>query len=107
MIAIAGLSALVYLDENAPPLLVSDLGRSGFDVVHAWDVGNRGVEDEVHLRWAASRGRALFSSDVEDFSMLASRWSTAGTDHAGIILATQVRRGEYGQLLRRFIAMLD
>ena len=73
MIAITGLSALVYLDENAPPQLVPDLGRVGYDVIHAWDVGNREVADEVYLRWAADRGRVLFMVDIVDFQVLAER----------------------------------
>jgi predicted nuclease of predicted toxin-antitoxin system len=100
MRAVADLSATVYLDECAPPLLVSDLGGAGYDVVHAWDVGNRGIADEVHLRWAASTGRALFTFDIGDFQALAARWTGKGEVHTGIILSIQTRREEYGQLLK-------
>ena len=74
MTAVPGLSAAVYLDEYAPPPLVSDLGRAGYDVVHAWDIGNREVADEVHLRWATSAGRALFTFDVGDFQASSAQW---------------------------------
>ena len=107
MTAVPGLSAAVYLDECAPPQLVQDLGRAGYDITHAWDVGNREVADEVHLRWAASNGRALFTFDIGDFQALAARWQAEGEGHAGIILSVQVRREEYGQLVRRLLALLD
>ena len=87
--------------------MVPDLGRVGYDVIHAWDVGNREVADEVYLRWAADRARVLFTCDIVYFKVLAERWAAEERNHAGIISSTQVRRDEYGRLLRRFIALLD
>lgn len=105
--AVAGLSATMYLDENAPPRLVSDLGRHGYDIVHAWDAGNREISDEVHLRWATDRNRAVFTFDVRDFRILHQRWASSSQAHTGIILCDQIRRDEYGQLVRRLLAFLD
>jgi hypothetical protein len=44
-------------------------------------------KDEEHLSWATDQGRALYSFNVGDYHEIHTEWTTAGRNHAGIILA--------------------
>jgi predicted nuclease of predicted toxin-antitoxin system len=99
-VAVAGLSALVYLDHNFDPQFAHDLRAHGFDAVAAQEIGMERATDEEHLRYAASARRVLISHDLKDFPRLAARWSERGEAHAGIVLTGQRSKASYGALLR-------
>lgn len=105
--AIEGLSLLVYLDHNVNPLLAEDARRAGYDAVAAVEVGNDTLTDVDQLSWAASQGRCLLTHDYGDFPNLASDWFHGGRHHAGIVLCQQPPALSYGELLRRFLRLLD
>jgi predicted nuclease of predicted toxin-antitoxin system len=105
-VAVEGLSARPYLDQNVNPQLAVDLRRHGFAATFAREVGNERLTDEEHLQWASERGQVLISFDVKDFPVLANRWADEGRTHAGIILLTPPEFS-YGKLFRRLLRLLD
>ena len=105
--AVAGLSATVYLDHNVDPHLARDLDAHGFDAVAAQDVGMGKATDEEHLRYATSGGRVLITHDLKDFPRLAEQWYERREMHAGIVLVGQPPAVPYGALLRRLLALLN
>ena len=105
--ALAGLSASVYLDHNFDPQIAHDLRAHGFDAVAAIEVGMERATDEGHLRFAATAGRVLISHDLKDFPRLAERWAERGEAHSGVVLTGQWSKGSYGDLLRRLLTLLD
>jgi hypothetical protein len=64
--------------------LTRALRMRGFDVETAQELGMRGIPDEVHLQYAASQGRTLFSFNRRDYIRIHGEWLTAGRTHSGI-----------------------
>jgi predicted nuclease of predicted toxin-antitoxin system len=106
-VAVEGLSIRLLLDHHIDERLITDLGRDGFDVTNPRELGTERARDDEHLRWAATHGRAILTSDVKDFPDLGRTWIRQGRDHAGIILVEATPRVSYGELLRRLRAFLD
>ncbi|MGH2558101.1 MAG: DUF5615 family PIN-like protein [Thermomicrobiales bacterium] len=86
--AIAGLSAIVYLDHNVDPHLAVSLRSQGYDTVVAQEIGMDKASDEEHLRYASREGRILITHDLRDFARLAEAWCQRGESHAGIVLSS-------------------
>jgi predicted nuclease of predicted toxin-antitoxin system len=91
-VAIAGLSAGIYLDHNVDSQLARELRAQGFDAVAAVEIGMRQATDEQHLRFATGQGRVLITHDLKDFPRLAEAWYVRGETHAGIVLTEQPPR---------------
>ena len=71
--------------------LVRALRSMGLDVVTVAEVGKRRVPDEELLRFATQESRALYTSNVGDFTRLHVSCLRRGLHHAGIIvLANQL-----------------
>ena len=85
--------------------LVRGLRSRGIDVVTAADVGMIRRKDEEHLTWATAQGRALYSFNIGDFHDIHTEWTSAGRDHAGIILAQQ-KRYSTGEQIRRLLRLI-
>lgn len=105
--AIEGLSIRLYFDQHVRDQFAVDLRRQGFDVVIAREVGNERASDHAHLEWASEHGKTLFTQDLDDFPNIADEWFLDGRDHAGILLSVQPGKTSYGELLRRFLRLLD
>ena len=69
--AVEGLSARLYLDQNANKQLAIDLRTRGYDVMFASEVGLERASDEEHLRFASESGRMRVTHDLRDFPRLA------------------------------------
>jgi predicted nuclease of predicted toxin-antitoxin system len=106
-VAIEGLSIRLYFDHNADPGFARDLRQSGFDAVAAKELGRERVADEDHLQWATEQGRAVFTHDLDDFPVLAQRWTDEGQTYAGIVVCLPVERLSYGEILRRLLRLLE
>ena len=105
--AIAGLSARLYVDHHVPHRLALELRQVGYDVVVAAAIGASRASDEQHLIWATSQGRVLLTFDAKDFLPLARRWEQEGQTHAGIIVSEPASILPLGVLLQRLLALLD
>jgi hypothetical protein len=79
---------LLYLDEDVDVRLAALLRQKGFDVLTTAEAGraSRGLSDDDQLAFATERDRAIFSHNVRDFYQIASVWSSAGREHAGIVV---------------------
>ena len=62
-------------------------------------------DDEVHLLFATSQGRVLYSFNVGDFYRLHTLLLIEGRSHAGIILA-QNNRYSVGDQVRRVLKLI-
>lgn len=105
--AVAGLSARLYLDHNVDRQLAFDLRRRGFDVTYASEVAMERATDEEHLRLAASEARTLVTYDQRDYHILAQEWAAHGQDHAGIVISQAPPYLGYGSILGRLLVLLD
>jgi hypothetical protein len=97
----------LYFDEDAMQhaLLVALRARR-IDVLTASDCAMIGRSDIEHLRHASSDGRALYSFNIKDYSLLHEEWLAGGYEHSGIILAFQ-QRYSVGEQLRRLLHLLN
>jgi predicted nuclease of predicted toxin-antitoxin system len=94
----------LYIDEDITHKLAKVLRERGFDAVAAYEAGNIGVPDPVHLEFAASQRRALLTCNARDFAPLFDKWWEASKEHYGIIVSNQL---EFGEMLRRVLNLLD
>lgn len=76
----------LYLDENLSPHIADILRADGIDAISAFEAGNSRLDDHAQLRYAIAERRALVTTDVKDFLMLAREAVAANVDHEGIIL---------------------
>lgn len=61
-----------------------------------------GAQDIVHLRFAASQGLCLVTSNQGDFHQLHSEFARSGEAHSGIVIIAQ-QRWSAGERLRRLL----
>jgi hypothetical protein len=80
------LSLRIYLDDCAYAKdLVLLLRSAGHEVVTPAESGTSGQDDEVHFRFAASRGLVLLTRNCHDFDVL----HQANPHHPGILAVYQ------------------
>lgn len=91
----------LYLDENPSRRIAEILRARGIDATSAREVGNVGVDDRTQLRHATREGRAIVTTDVADFVVLAEEAIATNASHAGIILVPP------GFRLSAFTALAD
>lgn len=94
----------LYVDEDITHKLAKALRERGFDAVAAYEAGNIGVSDSVHLEFAASQRRALLTCNAKDFSPLFDKWWEASKEHYGVIVSEQLG---FGEMLRRVLNLLN
>ena len=85
--------------------LVKALRARGCDVETAFEAGMIERGDNEHLRYATSRGRALFTCNVGDFCRLHKEALEEGRAHAGIVVEPQQLR-PVGSQLRALLALM-
>ena len=94
------MTCLLYFDEDCMDHdLVQAMRIRGMDVTTALEQGMIEQPDEVHLNFATSQGRVLYSFNVGDFYQLHTRYLQTSRVHSGIIVAPQ-QRYTVGQQLR-------
>ena len=83
--------ARLYLDEQLDTEMTAILSALGHDVVHTYDVGNRGAPDSRQLMFAVETGRVLVTLSREDFEELhrwwlaLNDWGVIQREHTGIL----------------------
>lgn len=96
----------LYLDEDSMRRsLIQALRDRGVDVTTALDEEMIERSDEMHLDYATSQGRVLFSFNRGDFLRLHTEYLTLGKSHAGIVLARQ-QQYSVGELMRRILRLM-
>ena len=93
------MAAKLYLDENITPLVAQQLRRRGFDVSSAVEVGMLGKSDEEHLEYASHNSRILLTFDT-GFIPLATKWTSEGSHHYGVVISKEVKMEQIGELVR-------
>jgi hypothetical protein len=79
----------LYLDEDVHTFIVHALRLRGWDVLTTQEAEQRESDDAEQIIFAADRGYAILSYNIQDFPRLHYEWVTSGRTHAGIIGATQ------------------
>ena len=96
----------LYVDEDAMDRdLIHALRARDVDVITALDVGLIERDDAVHLAFAATQGRVLYSFNIGDFSRLHRVYQAAGKSHAGMVFARQ-QRYAVGEQMRRLLKLI-
>lgn len=96
----------LYLDEDTMDAdLVRALRIRGVDVTTALEQRMIRRADVVHLEFANSQGRALYSFNMGDYQRLNSEYLKLGKHHSGLILAQQ-RRHSIGEQMRRLLRIV-
>jgi Domain of unknown function (DUF5615) len=76
-----------YLDDCADANdLTFLLRQAGYAVRTPRTEQTRGVDDAVHLEYAAARGLTLVTKNPKDFRDLHQEWQAQGRSHYGILL---------------------
>src|SRR5437763_11877388 len=86
------------------------LQHAGHDVISPRDVGTRGVQDPVHLRYAADHDLVLLTANAKDFLALHAQWQQDGQEHPGMILVyreNNPQRDMTFQEIARAVSRLD
>jgi hypothetical protein len=73
----------------------------------AAEASNMELSDEAQLIFAAEKGMALLTYNIQHFVPLAEAWYLARREHAGIILSEQFNQRQFGELLRRVLRLLN
>lgn len=93
----------LYLNEHLSPRLAAALRKRGRDVIASLEVGMEHKDDDEHLARATAEERAVVSFNSRDFEPLHQDYVSAGKEHWGIILSTQV---PFAVLFRRLLRLL-
>jgi|LauGreDrversion4_2_1035121.scaffolds.fasta_scaffold428088_1 predicted nuclease of predicted toxin-antitoxin system len=65
----------VLIDMNLSPLWVTVLCREGFDAVHWSQIGDPRAKDLEIMVWARSKGRVVFTHDLDFGALLVTNHS--------------------------------
>ena len=77
----------VYLDDDLDSnILFRLLSQSGHEVISPRAIGNRGITDEEHLRYAADNLLDLLTANSRDFVRLHQIWLSQSRQHAGVLV---------------------
>lgn len=103
----AGLGIRLFTDEMIDTDLAPQLRRRGYDAESCAEAGRagQGISDELQLEYAAGQGRALLTFNMSDFVSIDHAWKAADREHAGIVLAPEIR--DFRSLLRYVERHLD
>jgi predicted nuclease of predicted toxin-antitoxin system len=93
----------LYLDEDVHKRLAQALRLRGFDVISAYEVEHRQVDDKDHLTYAAAQSRAIVTFNIPDFVQLHKDYVSSGKEHWGIILSEQLPISEMAHRLLYFL----
>lgn len=94
-----------YLDDDSSDsAIIPSLVRQGLKIVTTRSADRRGAEDLVHLRFSASQGLCMVTSNQGDFQRLHGELAVRGEEHSGIVVVTQQRWGP-GERIRRLLRM--
>lgn len=97
----------LFVDEDAcEEALVVALHRLGIDVLTVLDVDRGGVDDDNHLRFATSLGRAIYSLNAGHFARLHHEYLSRGEEHSGITVIPR-QRYSIGEKIRRLRWLLE
>ena len=77
------------------------------DAIHLNDIGQRGIDDEPLLVFAAAQSRAVLTYNIRHFVPLVRLWYEAGREHAGVILSIQLPPGELLRQTEQLLATLS
>lgn len=95
----------LYLDENVHPEIAARLRAEGYDVLTAKELGLLGAADEVHLAYAAGSERILFTHDMKDFRVIATRWAAEQRLHSGIVYSRRRPPAAVSASIRRLFEL--
>lgn len=98
----------LLLDEHYSPEIARQLRKQGHDVVAvAGRADLVGLGDEELLRRMARERRAIMTSNVKDFVLLAGRMAVVNDQHDGLLLTSDRSMPRRSDAIGRFVDPLD
>ena len=95
----------LYLDEDTiSRALIKALHSRNVDVLTAKEAALIQAPDQVHLDYATSLNRTVFTFNTRDFAKLHTTYLASSRHHAGIIVSDQL---ETGVIVRRLLKLLN
>ncbi|MGH2896519.1 MAG: DUF5615 family PIN-like protein [Solirubrobacteraceae bacterium] len=82
----------LLVDEMYPPALAEGIRKVGIDAVSVSELKVGGSSDAEVFGAAVASGRVVLTENVGDFVRIAAEHSTAGRQHAGVLIALSSRR---------------
>ena len=77
----------IYLDDDLDSnALIGLLRSAGHEAASPRAAGNRGIDDEDHLRFAAANSLTLMTANAKDFIDLHEEWTKRQLRHSGILI---------------------
>ena len=77
----------VYLDDDLDSnLFIRLLSQSRHQVTSPRAIGNRGITDEEHLKYAADNLLVMLTANSQDYVLLHHLWLSQTRQHAGILI---------------------
>ncbi len=77
----------VYLDDDLDSnTLIRLMIQSGHQVISPRAIGNKGITDEEHLRYAADNWLVMLTANSQDFVRLHQIWLSQSRQHAGVLV---------------------
>ncbi len=77
----------VYLDDDLDSNILNRLlSQSGHQVISPRAIGNSGITDEEHLRYAANNSLVMLTADSQDFVRLHQIWLSQFRQHEGVLV---------------------
>ena len=96
-----------YLDEDLSRKIAETARGLGVDIVTAYECGNYGSADVVHLLAAARAGRCLVTRNRDDFVALSVRFLEEDLPHAGVLVVPYTKPTDRFGLVAAAIAQYD
>ncbi len=96
-----------YLDEDLSGRIAEIAREMGIHIVTAHECGNLGVDDEVHLTFAAKEGRCLVTRNRDHFIALTVKFFEEERPHAGILIVPYTMPSDQFSPIARAIAQYN
>lgn len=100
------LPGLYFDDDSSAKIVVSGIAAAGLEAVPSRLASMFGRPDIEHLRFAASVGLPLVTSNQRDFARIHAAMMAVVEHHAGIVIVTQ-QRYSAGEIIRRLLRLAE
>jgi len=95
------------LDHHYSPAIATELRARGHDTSAVIERGWETEEDESLLVLCLQEVRALLTNNVDDFTLIARRWTVEGRRHSGLVFTSDASMPRSCPTVGRYVEALD